>query len=56
MAPALRVAAKIAPYRVVVLGSGPATAVVLRLVWRDLLTQRYRLYMSIRPSYSGAVF
>jgi len=31
---------KIAPYFVVVLDSGPATAFVLRLVWRDFLSQR----------------
>jgi hypothetical protein len=34
------VAAKIAPYFVVVLGSGAATTFVLRLVWRDFLSQR----------------
>ena len=40
LAPALRVAAKIGPYIVVVLGSGSTTTFVLRLVWPDLLSQR----------------
>jgi len=52
LAPALRVAVKIAPYFVVVLDCGPATAFALRListprtksagtpVWRDFLLQR----------------
>jgi hypothetical protein len=35
------VAVKIGRYFVVVLGSGPATAVVLRLVWPDFLSQRH---------------
>jgi hypothetical protein len=42
LAPALRIAAQIAPYFVVVLGSGAATTVVLRLVWRDFRSQRPR--------------
>jgi hypothetical protein len=37
----LGVAVKIGRYFVVVLGSGPATAVVLRLVWPDFLSQRH---------------
>jgi hypothetical protein len=32
---------EIGPYFVVVLGGGPATAVVLRLVWTDLRSQRH---------------
>jgi len=41
LAPALWVAAQIAPYFVVVLGSGVATTVVLRLGWRDFRSQRH---------------
>jgi hypothetical protein len=48
MAPSLRVAAQIAPYFVVVLDGGPATTVVLRLVWRNFRPQR------CPPAYVGA--
>jgi hypothetical protein len=41
LAPALRVAVKIAPYFVVGLDCGAATAFVLRLVWRDFPSQRF---------------
>ncbi len=37
LSPALRVAAKTAPYFVFVLDGGPATIFVLRLVWRAVL-------------------
>ena len=41
MAPSLRVAAQIGRYFVVVLGGGPATTVVLRLVSPYFRSQRY---------------
>ena len=40
MAPSLRAAAQVGPYFVVVLGGGPATTVVLRLVSGPIFSQR----------------
>jgi hypothetical protein len=41
LAPALRVAAQIGPYFVVILDGGPATAIGFRLVWTELRPQRH---------------
>jgi hypothetical protein len=40
LTPALRVAAQIGPYFVVILDCGPATAFGFRLVWPDFRPQR----------------